>query len=106
MDMEKVHREKFRDNNARVLRAINILRTKYVRIRELEYGLEVEMTASEIADCVNYLNEGGYVKLRDVEFHREIADLADAELHTLEAKLTAKGIAFLNGRIDDPCIRR
>lgn len=106
MDMERVHREKFRDNNARVLRAINILRTKYVRIRELEYGLEVEMTASEVADCVNYLNEGGYVKLRDVEFHREIADLADAELHALEAKLTAKGIAFLNGRIDDPCIRR
>lgn len=106
MDMERVHREKFRDNNARVLRAINILRTKYVRIRELEYGLEVEMTASEVADCVNYLNEGGYIKLRDVEFHREIADLADAELHTLEAKLTAKGIAFLNGRIDDPCIRR
>lgn len=106
MDMERVHREKFRDNNARVLRAINILRTKYVRIRELEYGLEVEMTASEIADCVNYLNEGGYIKMRDVEFHREIADLADAELHTLEAKLTAKGIAFLNGRIDDPCIRR
>lgn len=106
MDMERVHREKFRDNNARVLRAINILRTKYVRIRELEYGLEVEMTASEVADCVNYLNEGGYVKLRDVEFHKEVSDLADAELHALEAKLTAKGIAFLNGRIDDPCIRR
>ena len=29
MDMERVHREKFCDNNARVLRAINILRTKY-----------------------------------------------------------------------------
>ena len=33
MDMERVHREKFCDNNARVLRAINTLRTKYVRIR-------------------------------------------------------------------------
>ena len=59
-----------------------------------------------IADCVNYLNEGGYIKLRDVEFHNEVADLADAELHSLEAKLTAKGIAFLNGKISDPCIRR
>ena len=106
MDMERVHREKFCDNNARVLRAINILRTKYVRIRELEYGLGVEMTDSEVADCVNYLNEGSYIKLRDIEFHNEVADLADAELHSLEARLTAKGIAFLNGKISDPCIRR
>ena len=106
MDMERVHREKFCYNNARVLRAINILRTKYVRIRELEYGLGVEMTDSEVADCVNYLNEGSYIKLRDIEFHNEVADLADAELHSLEAKLTAKGIAFLNGKISDPCIRR
>ena len=106
MDMERVHREKFCDNNARVLRAINILRTKYVRIRELEYGLGVEMTDSEVADCVNYLNEGSYIKLRDIEFHNEVADLADAELHSLEAKLTAKGIAFLNGKMSDPCIRR
>lgn len=106
MDMERVRREKFLDNNARVLRAINTLRTQYVKIRDLEYGLEVEVSSAEIADSVNYLNEGGYIKLRGVEFHNEVADLADAELHTLEAKLTAKGIAFLNGKISDPCIRR
>ena len=106
MDMERVRREKFVDNNARVLRAINTLRTQYVKIRDLEYGLEVEVSPAEIADSVNYLNEGGYIKLRGVEFHNEVADLADAELHTLEAKLTAKGIAFLNGKISDPCIRR
>ncbi|MCI5668793.1 MAG: type VI secretion protein [Oscillospiraceae bacterium] len=106
MDMERVRREKFLDNNARVLRAINTLRTQYVKIRDLEYGLEVEVSPAEIADSVNYLNEGGYIKLRGVEFHNEVADLADAELHTLEAKLTAKGIAFLNGKISDPCIRR
>lgn len=106
MDMERVRRAKFVDNNARVLRAINMFRTKYMKIKDLEYGLELEVAATEIADCVNYLNEGGYIKLRDIEFHAEIADLADAELDTLEAKLTAKGIAFLNGKVDDPCIRR
>lgn len=106
MDMERVRREKFLDNNARVLRTINTLRIQYVKIRELEYGLGAEIAPAEIADSVNYLNEGGYIKLRDIEFHKEVADLADAELHTLEAKLTAKGIAFLNGKISDPCIRR
>ena len=106
MDMERVRRAKFVDNNARVLRAINMFRTKYMKIKDLEYGLELEVDAAEIADCINYLNEGGYIKLRDIEFHGEVSDLADAELHSLEAKLTAKGIAFLNGKISDPCIRR
>lgn len=106
MDFERIKREKFLDNNSHVLRAINTLRTKYVRVRDLEYGLELEMNAAEIADSVNYLNEGGYIKLRSVESHGEVTDIADAELDTLEAKLTAKGIAFLNGKIDDPCIRR
>ena len=106
MDFERVKREKFLDNNARVLRAVNALRERYIKIADLEYGLGAEMTASEVSDCINYLNESGYIKLRMVEGHAEIPDLADAEMHRIEAKLTAKGIAFLNGKINDPCIRR
>ena len=63
-------------------------------------------TAGAVAVIQQYLNEGGYIKLRDIEFHGEVSDLADAELHSLEAKLTARGIAFLNGKVSDPCIRR
>lgn len=101
MDFERVRREKFLDNNARVLRAVNALRERYIKVSDLEYGL-----GAEISDCINYLNESGYIKLRTVEGHAEIADLADAEMCKTEAKLTAKGIAFLNGKINDPCIRR
>ncbi len=106
MDFERIKREKFLDNNSRVLRAVNALRSRYVKISDLEYGLGEEMSAAEISDCLNYLNESGYIKLRTVDGHAEIADLADAEMRRLEAKLTAKGIAFLNGKISDPCIRR
>lgn len=106
MDLERIRQERFLDNNSRVLRAINMLRTSYVLISDLEYGLGMVAKPSEIADSVNYLNEIDYIRLRNAENHTEVADLADAELNTLEAKLTAKGIAFLNGRIDDPCIRR
>lgn len=105
MDFERVKREKFRDNNARVLRAVNALRERYIKVDDLEYGLGAEMSAAEISDCLNYLNEGGYIKLRTVDGHADIADLADAE-SKIEAKLTAKGIAFLNGTLNDPCIRR
>lgn len=106
MDFERIKREKFLDNNARVLRAVNALRERYIKVSDLEYGLGEEMSAAEISDCINYLNESGYIKLRAVEGHAEIADLADAEMCKTEAKLTAKGIAFLNGKISDPCIRR
>lgn len=106
MDFERVRREKFRDNNARVLRAVNALRERYTKVNDLEYGLGAEMSAAEVSDCLNYLNESGFIKLRTVEGHAEVADLADAEMRRIEAKLTAKGIAFLNGQIDDPCIRR
>ena len=106
MDIEKIRSEKFPDNNSRVLRAINTLRTRYVRISDLNYALTPEVNSSEITDSVNYLSEGGYIKLRDIESHSEVADFADAEPNALEAKLTQKGIMFLNGKINDPCIRR
>lgn len=106
MDIEKIRKEKFLDNNARVLRAINMLRTRYVKISDLNYGLAPEVSRPEISDSVNYLNEGGYIKLRNIESHSEVSDLADAEPNELEAKLTQKGIMFLNGKISDPCIRR
>lgn len=106
MDFERVKREKFPVNNARVLRAVNALRERYIKVEDLEYGLGAEMSAAEISDCINYLNESGYIKLRCVDGHAEVADLADAELHQIEAKLTARGIALLNGKLTDPCIRR
>lgn len=106
MDFEKIKREKFVDNNARVLRAVNTLHTRYVKIKDLEYGLAPDISAAEISDCINYLNESGYIKLREVESKAEVLDLADAEIGRLEGKLTAKGISLLNGKISDPCIRR
>lgn len=106
MNFDRIKREKFVDNNARVLRAINMLRTQYVKIKDLEYGLAPDIAASEITDSVNYLLEGGYIHLRDIEYHKPVTDLADAEINTLEAKLTQKGIQFLNGKISDECIRR
>lgn len=106
MNLERIKREKFVDNNARVLRAINMLRTSYVKIRELEYGLAPDISPTEITDSVNYLLEGGYIHLRDIEYHKPVSDLADAEIALLEAKLTQKGIQFLNGKISDDCIRR
>ena len=92
----------FVENNGSVLRAINILKTKYNRLKDIRYALgHVEKT--DIENSVNYLYEAGYLHLRTVEGHTETS-LADTDFDDVEAKLTAKGIQLLAGVIKDECV--
>lgn len=103
---EDIRRMAFRRNNRIVLQTINVMREDYTQLQCVADALEDTITISDVTDCVNYLTESGYVKLRIRGSHTAVADLADAEFSKLEAKLTAKGIQLLNGSFDDPCIRR
>ena len=92
----------FVENNGSVLRAINILKTKYNRLKDIRYALShVEKT--DIENSVNYLFEAGYLHLRTIEGHTETS-LADTDFDDIEAKLTAKGIQLLAGVIKDECV--
>lgn len=87
---------------------------------ELDRTTELELTASQYDELKAFLR--GLKKPPELDYKQvlerynalcrslppatRITDLADAELLRLEAKLTAKGIMFLNGKVDDPCIRR
>ncbi len=91
-------------NNGRVLRTINILRWKYNKLRGIAYALP-DLQEDEILDCVNYLQEAGYIELRHIESKAEVkTGLADYDYKLLEAKLTDKGIALLAYGIKDPLI--
>lgn len=92
----------FKENNGRVLRTINILRTKYNALKNIKYAL-VDVYEDEIVDAVNYLHEAGYIYLRTVDT-KTPASLSDFNFKELEAKLTAKGISFLAGETNDSCI--
>lgn len=93
----------FVENNGRVLRTVNILRDKYNKLRTLSYAL-TDISEGEIRDCINYLQEAGYIHLRDITT-KASGTLADNDYDELEAKLTATGIRLLAGKHDDPCIR-
>lgn len=54
-------------------------------------------------DCVNYLTEAEYIRLRVIGTDRQ-STLADSDFSDMEAKLTAKGIRLINGVEADPCI--
>ncbi|MDO5125351.1 MAG: type VI secretion protein [Ruminococcus sp.] len=107
MDMKKrmqlISAESFKENNGSVMRTINMLRHQFHKLKSVEYALP-DIPKGDITDSVNYLYEAGYIHLR-VVITKEPATLADYEFDELEAKLTAKGISFLAGGIQDSCIK-
>ena len=78
----------FVENNGSVLRAVNILKTKFNRLKDIKYALNIDK--NDIENSINYLFEAGYLHLRTVD--------------DIEAKLTAKGIQLLAGVIKDECV--
>lgn len=95
----------FVENNGRVLRTINILRTGYNKLSLIKYALD-DIPEGEYKDSVNYLHEEGYIHLRYTEGKRPAeTGLADAQYQELEGKLTAKGIRLLAGSLGDDLVK-
>ena len=105
MDKETLNRRisagNFVDNNGSVLRTVNILKTKFNRLKDIKYALHIEK--NEIENSINYLYEAGYLHLRNSET-KQPSSLADTDFDELESKLTAKGIQLLAGVIQDECV--
>lgn len=105
MDKETLNRRisagNFVENNGSVLRAVNILKTKFNRLKDIKYALNIEK--NDIENSVNYLHEAGYLHLRNSE-NRQPSSLSDDDFDALEGKLTAKGIQLLAGVIQDECV--
>lgn len=105
MDKETLNRRisagNFVENNGSVLRAVNILKTKFNRLKDIKYALNIEK--NDIENSINYLHEAGYLHLRNSE-NRQPSSLSDDDFDVLEGKLTAKGIQLLAGVIQDECV--
>lgn len=106
MDRETLNKRisagNFVENNGSVLRAINILKTKYNKLKDISYALN-HVDRTDIENSVNYLYEAGYLRLRHTE-NKQPTFLADTDFDLIEGKLTAKGIQLLAGVIKDECV--
>ena len=100
--IDKIKAGRFIKNNGRVLRTINILRYKYVKLTDTQYALD-DVPENELLDSINYLTESGYIQLRDT-VSRSVGTLADYDVEQLEAKLTDKGIRLLSGKLKDELV--
>ena len=99
----KLRSAQFIKNNGRVLRTINILRHQYERLDDISLALS-DMPEERYMDCINFLTEAGYIKLRNVTSKQAIAGIEDCDYKMLEAKLTEKGIRLLSGSITDEMV--
>ena len=106
MDKETLNRRisagNFVENNGSVLRTVNLLKTKYNKLKSIQYALN-NIDRNDISNSINYLYEAGYLHLRHTE-SKQPSSLADDDFDVLEGKLTAKGIQLLAGVIQDECV--
>ena len=106
MDKETLNRRisagNFVENNGSVLRTVNLLKTKYNKLKSIQYALN-NIDRNDISNSINYLYEAGYLHLRHTE-SKQPSSLADDDFDVLEGKLTAKGIQLLAGVISDECV--
>lgn len=99
--MKKARAANFIENNGKVLRGINMLRTDYNKLSSIRSALGFDN--DDFADSVNYLIESEYIRIRHVDTKKAV-ELADYPMDELEGKLTAKGIQLLAGAVSDPCV--
>ncbi len=97
--IKKMRASKFKQNNAKVLLTINILRHQFEALSDVKYALE-KMEESEFLDSINFLCEENYIKLRTIDGHQDTT-IADTDYAELEAKVTSLGIRLLAGEIKD-----
>ena len=100
---DQLRKNKFIKKNGAVIRAINLLRTDYVNLVDVTAALEPQIAENEALDSLNYLLEGGYIRLVKIRSEQAVECIGD-DYTQLAGKLTAKGIQLVNGAIEDPCI--
>lgn len=101
--LQKIRAGQFRENNGRVMKTINLLRTQFVRLKDVHTALH-PIEEGAMLDSVNYLQEAKYIHLRSTET-KELMLLADVrDYQMLEAKLTDKGIRLLEGSEKDAVV--
>lgn len=102
--LAKIRSDEFVNNNGIILRAVNIGHTKYNKLAQLSSALESEIDRADFTDSINYLSLEGYIDLRRCtdKIH---TTLADDELDDVEAKVSAKGIRLLSGKLTDSCVK-
>lgn len=93
----------FAINNGKVIRNINVLMGKWVKLESVAdtlYGL----SSSEIQESLQYLQLANYIDIRDCQTRKEI-DVSEADYRNSETRLSEKGIRLAKYLITDEAVK-
>ena len=108
MDREDIRKQGEKVNMsiaaARVVRLLNMTGGYYM-VRQMGPILwdEEQVSRGDLRTALDYLAESGYIAVRDIKDKKPI-DVADAEMDSLECKLTPKGRRLAYGTESDPLV--
>lgn len=100
--LKELRAERFPENCGETYRILNFGRHKYFSLKDARRLLK-DLNDQEFLDCVNFLQQAGYILVR-LQGTERIVDLGDYPFEDLEVKYSEKGIRFARGDFEDPMI--
>jgi hypothetical protein len=99
---KRIEAGNFKENNGRILRTINILSGKDIKLKSIEFALS-EIKNHELYESLFYLQDSGYIKIRNINSKIDI-DIYDADPDDTEIRITRKGMELLKGFDNNPAV--
>ncbi len=93
----------FASNNGRVIRNINVLKGKWIRLEVIEETLN-ELSSDEIQEALQYLQLSEYIDIRDCTSKANV-DVSECNYKHTETRLSQKGIKLAKYIINDDAVK-
>lgn len=104
---DRVKREiqtaEFAENNGRILRTVNVLRGKWIRLSSVRDVLD-DIISADLEQSLIYLERSEYISVRSIET-KGIVEVESADYSECEVSLTKKGIDVALYFIKDAAVK-
>ncbi len=95
--------DSFARNNGRVMRNINVLCGKWIRLEVIKETLS-ELTDYEVQESLQYLQQAEYIDVRHCTSKKEV-DISECCYRDSETRLSEKGIRLAKYLITDEAVK-
>lgn len=99
----RIEAGEFADNNGRLIRTINVLKGKWIKLSVVQSAL-TEIEEGDLEQSLIYLERAEYIKVRD-DVTKKSLEVDSADYNNSEVTLTKKGIDLALYYISDPAVR-
>lgn len=99
----RIEAGEFADNNGRIIRTINVLKGKWIKLSVAQSAL-AEIDEGDFEQSLIYLERAEYIKVRDITTRRCV-EVDSADYDACEVTLTKKGIDLALYYITDPAVK-